>query len=59
MQPTDSFHDFESIHLWNGGQGIFLMKSQIRESKKISLLIEAVSNTVFKLNIELIKGISH
>ena len=39
--PTSRENDFESIHLWNGGQGVFLNKAQLSSNRKLSLVVEA------------------
>jgi hypothetical protein len=37
--PTREKHDFQGIHIWDDGQGIFIRKTELKD-RKLTILVE-------------------
>ena len=51
--PAENKHDIESVHLWDDGQGIFLVKEKMK-NHKLTLLIEGPAENVLNLHVTLV-----
>lgn len=57
--PTQESHDYESIHVWNDAEVIFINKEDLGDEKNVVVYIVGNARTVYLLSCELIRKDHH
>lgn len=57
--PTAEKHDFESVHVWDEAEAVFLTKNQIKNQDSIKIFIAGNAETVYTMSCEFIIKTHH
>lgn len=49
-EPTQEKHDYESIHVWNDAEAIFISRAEVKGEKGVAVYIAGNAKTVYILS---------